>query len=127
METLENNLVTFASPEDLKVIEVIICEFRLYDAYYGHFAKYKLGLNYNEYSTLRDDFKYFYQQATINLGKFSIKELNSLKKSLILIRNENKSITTPAHVQFLNFLDDAILNLDTWVESIIDEIVSSVE
>jgi len=127
MQTIEKQMVTVATPEDIAVVGVIISHFHLFESHYGKFHKFRMGLNYKEFSTLQSDFESFYSDMTIHLGKFSVKELNSLKKSLMLLKENNQITDTALQVEFLNFLNDAITNLDAWVKAVINEIVKKVE
>jgi hypothetical protein len=127
MTTLEKSTVTVATPEDLKVIQVIVCKMDMFDGYYGKYCKYKMGLIYKEYSTLRDDFKCLESSIVINRGKYSIREIGSLKRSLQLIRDRYVNAVHKPNDMFTNFLDDSILNLDKWINEIIEQIVSSID
>jgi len=126
MTKIENNIYTIAQPEDLKVIRVIINQFEYFDGYYGRLSKIKLELKYKEFTTLKDDFKAFYDTTELQLGRFSVKELSSLKRSLIMLRERYLLQAINTNNLYFNFLNDSISNLDKWVEEVINVIVQEI-
>jgi len=122
--TIESKMVTTATSEDLKMVQGIIYLFDYYDGYFENMCKMKLGLNYKEYSTLKDDFKAFYEVTQIQLGRFSIKEVDSLKKSLIMLQSRTSYLGYNSNPMFLNFLEDSIINIDKWIDEVIEVICS---
>ena len=126
MTTLEKNLTTVAEPQDLEMIRVIIKGFEYYDCYYGNMCKLKLELKYREYSTLKEDMKCFLDTTELQLGKYSIKELGSLKRSLMMLKDRYEVTGCNLNSIYINFLNDSILNLDQWINEVIDVIVSQI-
>lgn len=126
MTTLENNNKIVAQPHDLQLIQVIIRQFEYYDCYYGNLCKMKLELKYKEYSTLREDFRQFYETTELSKGVFSIKELSSLKRSLIMLRDRYELLGFNANQVYFSFLNDSIANLDKWINEVINVIVEEI-
>lgn len=126
MRTIEKSIKTNATPEDLKVIELIISKMSLFDGHYGEFSKLHAELKYKEFSTLSDDFKSFHRQIVLNAGKYSILELASLKRSLILLRQRNIPVNDLFNTWFIYFLNDSISTLDKWLNEILEQIIEDV-
>lgn len=125
-KSLESSIKTTATPEDLKVIDLIISKMSLLDGYYGEFTKVHAELKYKEFSTLSDDYKSFHREIVLNSGKYSVMELASLKRSLIMLRDKNKLNATMPGIWFQNFLNESILTLDTWLNEILKQIIEEV-
>jgi len=126
MTTIEKGMYTVAQPEDLKVIEVIISGFENWDGYFGKMCKLKLGLKYKEFTTLKHDLISFHEVTQFSLGKFSINELSSLKRSLIILRSHIYNSNPLSSRLLLNFLDESINSLDSWVNEVINAIVCEI-
>ena len=126
MTTIEKGMYTVAQPEDLKVIEVIISGFENWDGYFGKMCKLKLGLKYKEFTTLKQDLISFHEVTQCSLGKFSINELSSLKRSLIILRIHIYNSNPLSPRLLLNFLDESINSLDSWVNEVINAIVCEI-
>lgn len=125
-KTIETSMKTIAQPEDLKVVEVIISGFNYWDGYFGKMCKLKLGLKYKEFTTLEDDLKFFMKNCSISVGYFSIKDLASLKRSLMMLRSRYQTNCSVSDLFFINFLNDSINNIDKWVNEVIDAIVCEI-
>jgi len=124
--SLEQTITTTATPEDLKVIEVIISRMTMFDSYYGKFTKLHTELQYREFTTLKDDFKHFQKEVILNTGKYSIKELASLKRSMMLLKSRLYFLNSGVEQEYFNFLEDTCLNLDEWLSSILEQITADI-
>ena len=127
MTTIEKGITTTAQLEDLKLIKATIVGFEYYDNYYGKLCKIKLELKYKEFTTLADDLLMFYNKTEAQLGKFSIKEVASLKRSLIMLRERYLLNVDNKFPEYLNFLNNSINNMDKWIDEVINAIVESIE
>ena len=127
MTTIEKGITSTAQLEDLKLVKAIIVGFEYYDCYYGKLCKIKLELKYKEFSTLADDLNMFYNKTEAQLGKFSIREVASLKRSLIMLRERYLLNVDDKNQVCLNFLNNSINNLDKWIDEVINAIVESIE
>lgn len=125
-KSLEKSIKTTATPEDLKVIEVIISLMTMYESYYGTFTRLHAEFKYKEYSTLKDDLKCFKREILLNAGKYSVMELASLKRSLILLKDRSIKANINHDDMFFNFLNESILNLDKWLNEVIEVMIQDV-
>jgi hypothetical protein len=119
--TLETGLKTETTADDLRLIKLTLMKFIQWNGYYGQLCKYQIILSSKEYTTLEDDLVLFYKELTIELGEYNIKELTSLNRSIKLLRNRIKPIETQLNNQFINFLDNTILNFDRWIKEITEQ------
>ena len=124
-KSLEQSITTTATPEDLQVIDVIISRMSLYDGYYGEFTRLHTELKYKEFSTLSGDFKIFHRQIILNSGKYSVQELASLKRSIMILQGHIIPVNDLFNIWFMNFLNDAVLTLDKWLNEILEQIKQS--
>lgn len=122
--TLENSVKTKATPEDLKVVQVIIHQFTMFDSYYGKFTRLHAELRYKEYSTLRNDFKCFLSHIVFDGGVFSIRELVSLKRSIGMLRDRMFYFSDFNNQEFFNFLEETFDNLENWTNEVLEAITS---
>ena len=126
MTTIEKGITTTAQLEDLKLIKATIVGFEYYDGYYGNMCKIKLELKYKEFTTLADDLNMFYNKTEAQLGIFSVKEVASLKRSLIMLRERYLLNVDNKNQVYLNFLNDSISNFDKWIDEVINVIVNEI-
>ena len=126
MTAIEKGIYVESIPEDLKVINLIVSRLSLFDGYYGEFTRLHTELKYKEFTTLSDDFKGFHRQIVHDSGKYSVMELASLKRSLILLRDRNNTIDSLWAVWFQNFLNESIHSLDKWLNEILEQIIEDV-
>ena len=124
-KSLEQSITTTATPDDLKVIELIISKMSLYEGDYGEFTRLHAELKFGEYSTLSDDLKCFHRQIIFNAGKYSVSELASLKRSLLMLRGRIISTNDLYNIWFVNFLNESILTLENWLDDILEQIKQS--
>ena len=127
MTTIEKGITTTAQFEDLKLIKATIVGFEYHDSYYGKLCKIKLELKYKEFTTLADDLNMFYNKTEAQLGKFSVKEVASLKRSLIILRERYLLNVYNKNQIYLNFLNDSISNFDKWIDEVIEAICENIE
>jgi hypothetical protein len=127
MTTIEKGITTTAQLEDLKLVKATIVGFEYYDGYYGRLCKIKLELKYKEFTTLADDLNMFYNKTEAQLGKFSVKEIASLKRSLIMLRERYLLNVDNKNQVYLNFLNDSISNFDKWIDEVIEAICENIE
>jgi hypothetical protein len=125
-KSLEDTMTTTATPEDLKVIEVIISRMTMFDSYYGTLTMLHSELQYREYTTLKDDFRHFQREIILNTGKYSIKELTSLKRSMMLLKSRLYFLNSGVEQEYFNFLENTCLSLDEWLASILEQITANV-
>jgi hypothetical protein len=126
MTTIEKGITSTAQLEDLKLVKATIVGFEYHDSYYGKLCKVKLELKYKEFTTLADDLNMFYNKTEAQLGIFSVKEVASLKRSLIMLRERYLLNVDNKNQVYLNFLNDSISNFDKWLDEIINVIVDEI-
>ena len=127
MTTIEKGITSTAQLEDLKLVKATIVGFEYYDGYYGKLCKIKLELKYKEFTTLADDLNMFYNKTESQLGKFSIREVASLKRSLIMLRERYLLNVDNKFPEYLSFLNNSINNMDKWIDEVINAIIESIE
>jgi len=127
MTTIEKGITITAQLEDLKLVKATIVGFEYYDGYYGNMCKIKLELKYKEFTTLANDLNMFYNKTEAQLGKFSVKEVASLKRSLIMLRERYLLNVDNKFPEYLSFLNDSISNFDKWIDEVIDAICEHIE
>jgi len=127
MTTIEKGITSTAQLEDLKLVKATIVGFEYHDSYYGKLCKVKLELKYKEFTTLADDLNMFYNKTEAQLGIFSVKEVASLKRSLIMLRERYLLNVDNKFPEYLSFLNDSISNFDKWIDEVIDAICEHIE
>jgi len=109
--TIERILVSTLNEEDLKVLNEILKGIIYYQMYYERLTWFKSSLDMKEYSTLKLDFRDFYNEVINDGNRVAIYKILSFMKSLKLIFKNSTDKVSKVDEMFTAFLIDSIIAL----------------
>lgn len=120
MGTLENGLVSTLNDSDLEVMKMISDGLTYWNEYFFQLCTFNSVLEYQEYFTLRIDFRDFYIETKNNGYKVEFKIMGSFIRSFRnLLQNLYKMLGKPEGM-FKMFLIDCIVSLSMILSELVE-------
>ena len=124
MKKIEGLLCTVAQPSNILMVKDIIKGFEKFKLYYRSVCSINSNLSFREYNVLASDFEVFIFELGRNNNKFKAQDLAGFKRSLNLLKERYCEFNQGSYQCFNNFLEEAVLDLEKWIDNVIDEILS---